>query len=107
MLGGMFAGTEECEGEWSYEGGQKKSLSFFGMSSEKAQIKHSGGLKSYTASEGRVKKIPYKGRAKDVLYDILGGVRSCCSYIGATCVKDMGKCAEMGRVSRTHFDGSL
>jgi GMP reductase len=107
MLGGMFAGTEECEGEWSYEGGQKKSLSFYGMSSEKAQIKHSGGLKSYTASEGRVKEIPYKGLAKDVLYDILGGVRSCCSYIGATCVKDMGKCAEMVRVSRTHFDGSL
>jgi GMP reductase len=107
MLGGLLAGTEECDGEWIYNDDRKSALSFYGMSSETAQKKHGNGLKNYTASEGRVKQVAYKGRAKDVVEDILGGLRSCCSYIGATCLKDMGKCAEFVRVSRVHFDKSI
>tara|TARA_B100001123_G_C15344360_1_gene1036327 strand:+ start:1423 stop:2523 length:1101 start_codon:yes stop_codon:yes gene_type:complete len=122
MLGGMLAGTEECEGEWE-EGALvnwhedkppeitdktvKKYLKFYGMSSKIAQDKHGEGLNDYRSSEGRSIKVPYKGPAKYVIQDILGGVRSCCAYIGATSIKDMSKCAEFIRVNRTHFDRSL
>jgi GMP reductase len=111
MLGGMLAGTDECEGEWEYEYSpdhpKKKSLKFYGMSSKKAQDKHNGGMNSYVASEGRTKIIPYKGSADSIMNDIQGGLRSCCAYIGATCLKDLPKCAKAIKVNRTHFDKSV
>ena len=117
MLGGMLAGTYECEGDWQYEwvsDGKhdyyhkmvRKSLKFYGMSSTEAQSKY-GGVKDYRASEGRVKEVPYKGPAKDIVLDVLGGLRSACAYIGATKLKDMNKCAEFNVVNRTHFDQSV
>lgn len=110
MIGGMLAGTEECEGDWNYvetgKGRQKTSLKFYGMSSHIAQHKY-GGIKNYRASEGRVKSILYKGLASLVVEDILGGLRSACAYIGATSLKDMSKCAEFNMVNRTHFDQSI
>jgi GMP reductase len=111
MLGGMLAGTDQCEGEWEYERSRnkratKRSLKFYGMSSKTAQVKHGEGLKGYRSSEGRVKRVAYKGSAEDVVQDLLGGIRSSCSYMGATRLKDMAKCAEFIRVSRTHFDQS-
>lgn len=128
MLGGMFAGAEECNGEWTYEykckiagtagefwqpfypgyDGEKRkvSLTFYGMSSHKAQEKH-GGIKDYRASEGRVITVPYKGHAKDIMQDILGGIRSACAYVGANSLKDLPKCTEFIKVNRTHFDKTL
>jgi len=111
MLGGMFAGTDECEGEWDYHNlisgdrieKKKKSLRFYGMSSHNAQNKY-GGVRDYTASEGRTLEIPYKGPVQGVLQDILGGLRSSCAYIGSTKLKDMSKCAEFIQVNRTHFN---
>ena len=122
MMGGMLAGTEECDGEWQYEiiseqeeggygqyykGTRKKALQFYGMSSQKAQEKHGNGLKNYRSSEGRILEVPFKGSASAVVQDVLGGLRSCCAYIGATSLKDMSKCAEFIRVNRTHFDQSV
>jgi len=77
------------------------------MSSEKAQEKHNGGINSYATSEGRIKIIPYKGSADSVMGDIQGGLRSCCAYVGATCLKDLPKCAKAIKVNRTHFDKSV
>ena len=74
------------------------------MSSKKAQEKHGSGLKDYRSSEGRVKKIPYKGPVIDTIQDILGGLRSACSYTGATRLKDFAKTAQFVRVNRTHHD---
>lgn len=105
MLGGMLAGTAQCEGEWTWRGG-KRVLKFYGMSSHEAQEKY-GGIKSYRASEGRVKMVEYKGEASDVIDDILGGIRSACAYVGADSLKDLPKCAEFIRVNRIHFDRSL
>lgn len=102
MLGGLLAGTDECEGEW--EGKEKKVLKFYGMSSKKAQEKHGSGLKDYRSSEGRVKKIPHKGPVIETMQDILGGLRSACSYTGATRLKDFAKTAQFVRVNRTHHD---
>lgn len=127
MIGGMLAGSEECEGEWEYEfycgknsinpfwqpldpgystDKRKKSLVFYGMSSHKAQEKY-GGIKEYRASEGRVMKIEYKGPASKIMSDILGGIRSACAYTGATCLKDLPKCAEFIKVNRVHFNNSI
>jgi GMP reductase len=103
MLGGMLAGTDECEGEWATNKSGDKCLRFYGMSSHNAQYKY-GGIRNYTASEGRSIDIPYKGPVESVLQDILGGIRSSCAYIGATKLKDMSKCAEFVLVNRTHFD---
>jgi GMP reductase len=124
MLGGMIAGTEQCEGEWEYEYQisdmnielwaqnqmpcieKKTALKFYGMSSHAAQEKY-GGIKDYRASEGRVITIPYKGCVSGVMEDIMGGIRSACAYVGASSLKDLPKCAEFIRVNRTHFDKSL
>ena len=115
MIGGMFAGTEECEGEWEYEymneNGlweklkenqspidsrklRRSNLTFYGMSSHYAQEKHGVGKKKYRASEGKVSRIPYKGPVEDVVQEILGGLRSCGAYIGAKYLKDFNKCAK-------------
>lgn len=106
MLGGMLAGTDECEGEWIMEG-KKTYFTFYGMSSKKAQERHGDGLQPYRSSEGRVKRIEYKGSASDVMQDILGGIRSACAYTGATCLKNFNKTAKFIRVNRTHHDQSI
>lgn len=105
MIGGMLAGTAQCEGEWSEVDG-KKVLKFYGMSSHAAQEKY-GGIKEYRASEGRVKIVDYKGEALEVIDDILGSIRSACAYVGADSLKDLSKCAEFIRVNRVHFDKSI
>jgi len=109
MLGGMLAGADECEGEWEYDQylHEKKNLIFYGMSSKKAQEKYNGGMCDYKSSEGRIKKVPYKGPVKTTIEDILGGVRSACSYTGATNLKDFSKTAKFVRVNRVHNNYSV
>jgi GMP reductase len=106
MLGGMFAGTRECDGEWEWErhengiGEKRKSLKFYGMSSQEANEKYNGGLKDYKAAEGKCVKVPYKGKVEKVVREIKGGLASCCSYVGATNIKDLPKCASFVRVAQ-------
>ena len=129
MIGGMLAGTDEADGElttkmfrtneYEWEDANapydtdfidydpyepkfevKKFKLFYGMSSEYAQEKHFGGMADYRASEGKVVEIPYKGSAELVIQEILGGVRSTMSYIGARRLKDIPKCTTFYRVNR-------
>ena len=72
------------------------------MSSKTAQEKHNGGLKAYRSSEGRTTMVPYKGPLQDVIGDILGGVRSTGTYIGARRLKEYPKRATFIRVNNTH-----
>jgi GMP reductase len=107
MLGSMFAGTYECDGEWTYKKEPdgsfvRDTMTFYGMSSHLAQELHGNGKKNYRASEGEVFEVPYKGEVSEVIQEILGGVRSCCTYVGATCLKDMSKCTKFTRVNRIH-----
>lgn len=76
------------------------------MSSHKAQEKY-GGIKNYRASEGRVITVDYKGPARNIIEDALGGIRSACAYVGADNLKDLPKCAEFIKVNRVHFDRSV
>jgi GMP reductase len=90
MLGGMFAGHEESGGELIEHDG-KQFKAFYGMSSETAMNKHSGGVANYRASEGKTVKVPFKGNVEDTVTDILGGIRSTCTYVGAKRLKELTK----------------
>lgn len=119
MLGSMFAGADECEGEWKYEyltsmgnwqpidpnnnnSKRKVSLQYYGMSSKNAMDKHHNGVAEYRTAEGKCVTVPYKGLAADTLLDIYGGLRSSCTYIGATKIKDFGKKTTFIQVNNTH-----
>lgn len=99
MLGGMLAGHDESEQELMEEGG-KKFLRFYGMSSDTAMKKHKGGVAEYRASEGKTVKIPYRGAVDGTLKDILGGLRSACTYVGATRLRELSKRTTFIRVSQ-------
>ena len=98
MLGSILAGHTESGGELIEEDGKKYKL-FYGMSSKTAMNKYSGGMATYRSSEGKVVKLPYKGDVKDTIDNILGGIRSTCTYIGAKTIKDMSKCTTFMRVN--------
>jgi len=120
MLGGMLAGHDEGGGdvitkiyetnevtktddgfyESVYE--EKKFVQFYGMSSKSANEKHFGGLKEYRSSEGRTVLVPYRGAVASSIQDILGGVRSTCTYAGAVKLKHLSKCTTFVRCTQTH-----
>ena len=94
MLGGMLAGHKE--------GGASalSSNQFYGMSSDTAMDLHNGGVANYRASEGKTVEIPYRGEVSRTLQDILGGLRSACTYVGASELKELSKRATFVRVTQ-------
>ena len=103
MIGGYFAGHDECCGHFICdENGKKQKMVFYGMSSEEAMEKHYGGKANYRASEGRVLQMPYKGKISETIEEVLGGLRSTCTYVGTTKLKDLSKCTTFIRVNRVH-----
>lgn len=123
MLGGMLSGHNECSGELSLISGNGTTtveecekileetndrdkaygpvrMKFYGMSSEEAQQKHGDGLKSYRASEGKCVQVPYRGPVENTLQDILGGLRSACTYTGSRKLKDLPKCTTFVRCTQ-------
>ena len=101
ILGGMFAGHTESGGTPIIENGVQYKT-FWGMSSSTAMDLHHGGIAEYRASEGKTVKIPLKGPIKDTVHDILGGLRSACTYIGARSLRELSKCTTFIRVNSTH-----
>jgi GMP reductase len=99
MLGGMLAGHDQCEGEVVEEDG-KKVVKFYGMSSSTAMEKHSGGVAEYRASEGKTVHVDYRGDVKITVKDILGGIRSACTYVGAIKLKELSKRTTFVRVGQ-------
>lgn len=98
MLGGMLAGHDECEGAVVEEDGEMFML-FYGMSSESAMKRHAGGVADYRAAEGKTVKLPLRGEVKYTVRDILGGLRSACSYVGAERLKELTKRTTFIRVT--------
>ena len=114
MLGGMLAGHDEGGGEvitklyqtnemvrsdntisfpeYTPVVEEKRFVQFYGMSSDAANTKHFGGLKNYRASEGREVLVPYRGAVENTVQDLLGGLRSTCTYVGANRLKHLSKC---------------
>lgn len=90
MLGGMLAGHDECGGEIIERNGLPYKI-FYGMSSQTAMEKYVGGVAEYRASEGKTVEVPYRGDVESSLQDILGGLRSACTYVGAQRLKELTK----------------
>lgn len=98
MLGGMLAGHEESGGTVVEENGEKFML-FYGMSSESAMKRHVGGVAEYRAAEGKTVKLPLRGEVEFTVRDILGGLRSACTYVGAERLKELTKRTTFIRVA--------
>ena len=103
MLGGMLAGHKEGGGDIIEENGIK-FIEFYGSSSEEANEKHYGGLANYRSSEGKKVKIQMKNSLDSTIRDILGGVRSSCTYVGASSLKQLSKCTTFVRVNNQYND---
>jgi len=104
MAGGMFSGYDESGGDLVQDPKTgKKYKQFYGMSSEVAMKKHSGGVKNYRASEGKCVLIPYRGSVTDkCINTLLGGIRSTCTYVGARKLKELSKRTTFIRVQHHH-----
>ncbi|XP_028909041.1 GMP reductase 1 isoform X2 [Ornithorhynchus anatinus] len=101
MLGGMFSGHTECAGEVIEKNGRKVKL-FYGMSSDTAMKKHAGGVAEYRASEGKTVEVPFRGSVENTILDILGGLRSTCTYVGAARLRELPRRATFIRVTQQH-----
>ncbi|CAH0551167.1 unnamed protein product [Brassicogethes aeneus] len=109
MAGGMFSGHDQCDGDVIEKNGKKYKL-FYGMSSSTAMEKHAGGIAEYRSSEGKTVEVPYKGNVECTVLDILGGLRSACTYTGADdwgligfsddCTGDFAACNQVHEKSR-------
>jgi GMP reductase len=126
MLGGMLAGHDEGGGEVitkyyktnelesadfieHYKIEEKRFVKFYGMSSDAANTKHFGGLKDYRSSEGREVLVTYRGAVANTIQSILGGIRSTCTYVGASALKQLTKCTTFVRVTNQYnktYEGS-
>lgn len=122
MLGGFFAGSSSCEGEWEFEykidsssghfwqpldpgyatETRKKTFTYYGMSTHYAQELYEDSIKNYRASEGTKITVKFKGETEKVIQELLGGIRSCCCYIGSNSIKHMSRCSQFCRVNNIH-----
>lgn len=111
MLGGYFAGVNECEGEWEFGGDYaivtetqktKGKFTYYGMSTHHSQETYEDNNKQYRASEGTRISVNHKGPLSKVVQELLGGIRSCCCYIGADSIKNMSKCSQFCKVNNIH-----
>jgi len=120
MLGGYFAGSDPCDGEWEYEylvrhgnfyqpndpgyptEKRKVKFSYYGMSTHHSQQLYEDTVKEYRASEGTKIIVKYKGSLDKVIQELLGGIRSCCCYIGASQIKYMSKCSQFCKANTIH-----
>lgn len=98
MLGGMLAGHDQSGGQTITKDG-KQYKQFYGMSSITAMEKHVGGVAEYRSSEGKTVDVPYRGSVHNTINDILGGVRSTCTYVGAQQLKELSKRTTFIRVA--------
>ena len=103
MLGGMLAGHKEGGGE-VIKDNEKSYIEFYGSSSEEANEKHYGGLADYRSSEGKKVRIEYRSSLEKTVKDILGGIRSTCTYVGAPTLKQLSKCTTFVRVNNQYND---
>ena len=123
MLGGMLSGHKESEEEIFNEDGEvlrpatgggfltgegrvfgedEAFIEFYGMSSDEAMERHGTRKDGYRAAEGKAVLIPYKGPVEKTVVEILGGLRGCCTTIGARRIKDISKCTTFVKVHDTH-----
>ena len=106
MIGSLFAGTDETPGEtFLYQGRTYKG--YRGMGSIGAMRKGSSdryfqseiSSQSKLVPEGIEGKVPYRGPLSDVIYQLLGGLRSGMGYVGAATIEELREKARFVRIS--------
>ncbi|MGL1932383.1 MAG: IMP dehydrogenase [Desulfotalea sp.] len=108
MIGSLFAGTDETPGEtFLYQGRTYKG--YRGMGSLGAMGQAEGSSDRYFQSEvsapgklvpeGIEGKVPYRGPLVNVIYQLLGGLRSGMGYVGAGSIKELQEKATFVRIS--------
>mmetsp|Transcript_79001 Transcript_79001/g.118787 ORF Transcript_79001/g.118787 Transcript_79001/m.118787 type:complete len:80 (+) Transcript_79001:1-240(+) len=70
------------------------------MSSSTAMNKYAGGVAEYRSSEGKTVEVEYRGPVDGTMFDLLGGLRSACTYVGASSIKDLSKRTTFIRVTQ-------
>ena len=100
MMGGLFSGTDESAGDEIVKPDGSRVKLFYGMSSSVAMTKHAGGVAEYRSSEGKAVEVPAKGPVKGVILDLLGGIRSSCTYVGAASLRELPKRTTFIRVTQ-------
>ncbi|CAG5026678.1 unnamed protein product [Parnassius apollo] len=100
MAGGMFAGHDQCGGEVVSKPDGRRVKLFYGMSSSTAMQKHLGGVADYRSSEGKTVEVEYRGDVSATVKDILGGLRSACTYVGAARLRELSRRATFIRCCR-------
>ena len=101
----MLAGHNECDGDLIFEDEWDEKpvgMQFYGMASKTAMDRHGHPNREYRGEEGKTVTVPYRGSVTDTASDILGGIRSACTYVGAKRLKDLAKCTTFVRVNNTH-----
>lgn len=105
MMGSMFAGTDESPGD--FLGEDKKYKCYRGMGSL-GVMKANGGDRYFQKDTSDVKKIvpegvegkiEYKGPVSDIIYQLLGGLRSGMGYSGAKNIKDLQEKAKFIQIT--------
>lgn len=99
MMGGVLAGHDESAGDVIERAGKKRKQ-FYGMSSDVAMKKYAGGVAEYRSSEGKCVEVDYRGPVEATVLDLLGGLRSACTYVGASELKEMSKRTTFIRVTQ-------
>tara|TARA_Y100001951_G_C11276295_1_gene262161 strand:- start:45 stop:1079 length:1035 start_codon:yes stop_codon:yes gene_type:complete len=104
MIGGLLAGHDECDSRYVFEedNSEPVGMEFYGMASKTAMDKHGHPNREYRGEEGKTVMTKYNGPVRDTAIDILSGIRSACTYVGAKRLKDLTKCTTFVRVNNTH-----
>ena len=106
MVGSLLAGTEEAPGEtFLYQGRSYKS--YRGMGSVGAMARGSADryfqqdIKDQLklVPEGIEGQVPYKGHARDVIHQLVGGVKAAMGYTGAATIAELQKRASFIRIT--------
>ena len=101
MAGGIFSCHDESGSERIIKNGQLFHK-YYGMSSAEAMSKYHGGVAHYRSTEGRCVLLPHKGPVENTILDILGGLRSTCTYVGAERLKELPKRTTFIRVTQQY-----
>jgi IMP dehydrogenase len=103
MLGGLLAGTNETPGDVieqvSADGEIVRVKRFRGMASREAQEDFMGSMSEWKTAEGVALEVDYRGPVKNVIQDIMGGIRSGMTYCGAATIKDLQRKAQFVEIT--------
>ncbi|MCO6534784.1 IMP dehydrogenase [Lactobacillus sp.] len=108
MLGSMLSGTTEAPGE-IFESEGQKFKTYRGMGSVGAMAQAHGSSDRYfqggvneankLVPEGVEARVPYKGDVSDIVFQIIGGLRSGMGYVGAATIADLRENAQFVRIT--------